>query len=589
MVSSHATKERFRLVVDALTGEVYLRKNLTCYLTDATYNVFTSDSPSPLSPGLQTPGAFQPALTTRTPVTTAALDPVASPDGWIPDGANTTTGNNVDAFVDRNFDGAPDQARPVGNPMRVFDFPQDLTVDDPTNYIDASTVQLFYRANAYHDRLYQLGFTEAAGNFQQDNFGRGGLGNDSITAYVQAGADVGVANNSMFAPSPDGVRGRCYMFVFDSMVPTRDGSLDSEVVIHEFTHGTSYRLVGGGGMVLGSLQGDGMGEGWGDFYALCLLSEAGDDPNAAYASGGYASYRLYGLLQNYYFGIRHFPLSTDMTRNPFTFKDIDPGQISPHTGVPRSPLYPYDPMEANEVHHSGELWCNTLWEVHANLVTKYGWAIGNELTLQLVTDGMKLTPAYPNFLQARDAIVLADRINNAGANVGEIWRGFAKRGMGISATSPNGNTTTGVHEAFDVPGLSVDHVVVNAGNGNGTIDPNECDDLQIFLSNTAGYLATSVSATLSCSTPGVIVIQATAAYPRFRTAAPTKTRPLSGSVSRLGLSAAPRSISRWTSRVTRRLPELNSVWAAAGRTLPPASIARGRCRFPMVIWPEPTP
>ncbi len=515
MVTSHATQERFRLVIDAQSGAAQLRQNLSCYISDATYNIYPSDSPSPFSPGLQIPGNFQPALTTRVQITTPALDVIASPAGWIPDGSNTTTGNNADAFLDRNFDQQPDQPRPVGNPNRVFDFPLDLTLD-PTNYIDGSTVQLFWRANWYHDRLYQLGFTEAAGNFQQDNFGRGGLGNDSITCYVQAGADVGIANNAMFQSAPDGIRGQCYMFILTGPTPYRDGSQDSEVVCHELTHGTSWRLVGGG-MALGSLQGNGMGEGWSDFYALCLLGQPTDDPNLAYPSGGYFGYLLggSGLTENYYFGDRHYPYCTNMRKNPFTFKDIDPAQISAHTGVPQSPLYPFNPQEADEVHHQGEVWCTALWEVHANLVAKYGWTVGNELTLQLATDGMKLTPPAPNFLQARDAILMADVIDTGGANQFEIWQGFAKRGMGFSARSPNSSTTAGVVEAFDLPGLQVDHIVISGGNGNGVIDYDECNDLQIFISNNAGFAVTNVTGRLSSSTPGVSIVGPLQNYPNL--------------------------------------------------------------------------
>ena len=42
-------------MVDAQTGEVRVRLTLLYHISDATYNVFTSDSPSPFSPGLQTP------------------------------------------------------------------------------------------------------------------------------------------------------------------------------------------------------------------------------------------------------------------------------------------------------------------------------------------------------------------------------------------------------------------------------------------------------------------------------------------------------------------------------------------------------
>jgi len=509
MVSSPSTHERFRLVIDARTGSAYLRQKLTQYISDATYNVYTSDSPSPFSPGLQVPGTFQPPLTNRVLVTTPAIDTNASPEGWIPDGSNTTTGNNTDTFVDRNFDGQPDQPRPAGTPNRVFDFPLDLTMD-PSNYIDSATVQMFYWVNWYHDRVYELGFTEAAGNYQQNNFNRGGLGSDRILSYVQAGANRGAANNAFFTAGPDGVNGQIAMFIWSFPNPKRDGDLDAEVILHEATHGTSERLVGGG-VLISALQTAGMGEGWSDFYALSLNSQPADDPDAAYGMGGYVTYQLAGILQNYYFGIRHFPYCTDTNKNPFTFKDIDPAQVIQHTGVPRSPIYPFDPQEANEVHHQGEVWCNTLWEVRAQLIHKYGPS-ANLMMLQLVTDAMKLGPANPTFLQARDAIIQADRVDNGGADVFDIWRGFAKRGMGFSATSPSSDTTAGIHEAFDMPGLLVDHTALSGGNGNGFVDPNECNDLQVALVNHSGFTFSGITTKLSTTNAGVIVVQPNSAY-----------------------------------------------------------------------------
>ena len=122
-----------------------------------------------------------------------------------------------------------------------------------------------------------------------------------------------------------------------------------------------------------------------------------------------------------------------MTKNPLTFKDIDPVEASTHSGIPRSPAIG---TTANEVHNMGEVWCVTLWEARANLINKLGYAAGNQLMLQLVTDGMNLSPANPNFLQARDAILQADLVDNGGANRAELWAAFAKRGMGVSATSP---------------------------------------------------------------------------------------------------------------------------------------------------------
>ncbi len=438
--------ERYRVLIDVATGEVMIRQRLTLYLMPATYNVFTSDSPSPFTPSWQTPSTNQPPRVGRQRVTIDALNPVASPLGWIADGENETRGNNVAAHTDRNGDDLPDLPRPQGSPFRVFDPPLDFSVE-PAEQGAAAVVQLFYWCNWMHDRLYELGFDEASGNFQKDNFGRGGLGNDAIIADAQDGSGF---NNANFTPTPDGVPGRIQMFLWSAPTPDADGDFDAEVVLHEYAHGLSTRLVGGG-MGLDALQSAGLGEGWSDFYALALLSDPGDDLDAAYAYGGYVTYLLAGFVENYYFGIRRYPYSTDMTKNPLTYRDIDPVQISEHVGVPHSPLFPFSPIFANEVHAQGEVWCAMLWEARANLIRKHGFTAGNRLILQTVTDGMKLTPPNPTFLQARDAILLADQVNNAGANYTDLWAAFAKRGLGFSATSPGANTTAGVTEAFDLP------------------------------------------------------------------------------------------------------------------------------------------
>jgi hypothetical protein len=452
ILMSRSRGEMFRVLVEASGGEILLRRCLTSYLTEASYRVYTSDSPSPFSPGTPTPVNTQPPLTSRALVTLSALDTNASPAGWINDGDNQTLGNNVDAHSDWNADNIADLPRPQGAPFRVFDFPMDLTTQDPTNYTSAAVVQLFYWANWYHDRLHQLGFTEGAGNFQTSNFGRGGLGSDAVQADAQDGSGT---DNANFSTPPDGSAGRMQMYIFTGPSPRRDGDFDAEVVLHELTHGLSWRLVGGG-QGLGDTQSDGMGEGWSDFYGLSLLSEAGDDVNGIYAAGAYASYKIGGAgdTLNYYFGIRRYPYSTDLGKNPLTFKDIDPAQAdycsssAPyHTGM----FGACSASSAAAVHNEGEVWCVALWEARANLVNRYGWVVGNQLMLQLVTDGMKLTPMHPNFLQARDAILQADLVDNGGANRMELWAAFAKRGMGFSATSPDSSTSVGVVESFDLP------------------------------------------------------------------------------------------------------------------------------------------
>ena len=97
------------------------------------------------------------------------------------------------------------------------------------------------------------------------------------------------------------------------------------------------------------------------------------------------------------------------------------------------------PISATEIHDQGEIWCAALWDARANLINQYGFTNGNQLMLQLATDGMRLTPANPTFLQARDAILQADLVDNSGVNYHEFWQAFAKRGLGLNASATNGS------------------------------------------------------------------------------------------------------------------------------------------------------
>ena len=441
----------FRVLVDATTGAVLMRTSLTNEISNAGYRVYADaatlqpfDSPSPMSPGWSTPASTQPAAAARSLITTPALDSTASPDGWIDDGGTATYGNNVDAHLDPgNTNPAYGAGAHAVSATRSFDFPLDPALA-PATYQNAAVTQLFYLCNWYHDKMYQLGFTESAGNFQQNNANRGGLGGDAVLADAQ---DGGGTNNANFSTPADGSPGRMQMYLFTGPTPARDGALDAEIVLHEATHGLSNRLVGGGAGI-SALQAAGLGEGWSDFYAMSLLSQPDDPVNGNYASGAYATYQFRGLTENYYYGIRRYPYSTDLTRNPLTLKDLDPAQASAHSGVPKSPAIS---STANEVHNMGEVWCATLWDARANLITKLGAPTGNQMILQLVTAAMKLSPVNPTFLQARDAILQADLVNSGGSNKNELWTAFAKRGLGASASVPASSTTEGIVEAFDLP------------------------------------------------------------------------------------------------------------------------------------------
>jgi hypothetical protein len=512
VLMSRARSEMFRVLVDARTGEVLLRRSLTENISNASYQVFTNASPMPFTAGfptnlagpttvmgLPTPLTNQPPQVAGTLIVTSALDTNASPDGWLPDGTNvTTSGNNVSAYLDVNADGRADIPPPQGTTNRVFDFPVDLT-QDPSSNSSAAVVNLFYWNNWMHDKLYDLGFTESAGNFQVNNFGRGGIGGDPVDAEAQEGFNTGntyYLDNASFSTPPDGSPGIMEMYVFTGPTPSRDADFDTEVILHEYTHGLSNRRVGGGVGIdkNGHPQAGGLGEGWSDFYSLALLSQPGDSLSTPYPEGPYISYLLFGagydFNQNYYFGIRRYPYCTDTNIDPGTFKDIDPNQASPHTGVPINPVIA---NLANEIHNQGEIWCAALWDARANLINQYGFTNGNQLILQLVTDGMNLTPANPTFTQARDGILQADLVDNNGVNHRQLWLAFAKRGLGSGASAPPSTTTVGVVESFSLP----DDLVISpsadfssiGGIGGPFAPPSQTYVLYDTLTNAMGWAA----------------------------------------------------------------------------------------------------
>jgi len=117
----------------------------------------------------------------------------------------------------------------------------------------------------------------------------------------------------------DGNPPRLELGIFTHPEPDRDSALDAEVVFHECAHGVSSRLIGDG-YGLSTVQSRGMAEGWSDFMALSLLSEPGDDPHGVYAFGGNIA-AWAGWSNNYYYGIRRFPYTTDMGKAPQTFAD----------------------------------------------------------------------------------------------------------------------------------------------------------------------------------------------------------------------------------------------------------------------------
>jgi hypothetical protein len=374
----------------------------------------------------------------------------ASPFGWHDTNGvagaefTTTQGNNVSAYTDTDANNVPDVgSAPNGTASLIFNSPLNLT-QAPSTYRPAAVTNLFYANNFIHDVMHHHGFDEVSGNFQKMNYSGQGAGGDPVLAEAQDGSGT---NNANFATPPDGTSPRMQMYNWTRTTPYHDGDFDNGIIYHEFGHGISNRLTGGAANsgALNTIQSGGMGEGWSDFWALMLTQTATDLANEARGIGTYALGQPPTGS-----GIRTQPYSYDLAVNDHTFSDI---------------------VDSGSVHFVGETWASTLWDLNwamiegkalnasmpraglgftSNFHTGVG---GNTLLMKLVIEGMKLQPANPSFLDARDAILQADQTLTGGLHQETIWRVFARRGMGLSATD-NGASNTNVTEAFDLPLLN---------------------------------------------------------------------------------------------------------------------------------------
>jgi extracellular elastinolytic metalloproteinase len=154
---------------------------------------------------------------------------VQSPAGWLGAGAQSTaliSGNNVATYLDTDGNNQPDKG---GTPVTSGDFVTavDFATAPTTDSNQTVAVQnLFYLNNVIHDTLYRHGFTEVAGNFQVDNFGRGGRGSDPVQAEAQDGDGT---DNANFSTPPDGRSPRMQMFLFTGNGETHEVVVNSPV------------------------------------------------------------------------------------------------------------------------------------------------------------------------------------------------------------------------------------------------------------------------------------------------------------------------------------------------------------------------
>ncbi|MGZ4499413.1 MAG: M36 family metallopeptidase [Nocardioidaceae bacterium] len=322
------------------------------------------------------------------------------------------------------------------------------------NDVDASVTNLFVAHNRMHDFSYYLGFTEDNYNLQQSNYGQNPdptRENDPEIGNDQAGAlsggtpsDLGRDNANQIALQ-DGIPGITNQYLFQPIAgafysPCADGALDMTIVGHEYTHAISNRMIGGPDEGITSAQGGAMGESWGDLTATEYLFEHGYRTGAhRWAVGPYAT-------GNNRVGIRDYALD----HNPLNYSDYGFDSTGP------------------EVHADGEIWNGTQFAVRQALVRRYAQRFpyhdralqrrcadgspttaplpsdrcpGNRRWIQLMFDAFLLQQGATSMLDARDAMLAADQMRYRGADQKALWLAFARRGMGIDASTPTADSS----------------------------------------------------------------------------------------------------------------------------------------------------
>lgn len=296
-----------------------------------------------------------------------------------------------------------------------------------------------------------------------------------------------------------------------------DGTIDNQIVTHEWGHYISNRLIGDA-FGLNTNMAGGLGEGWADFHALLLTVRDGDanrpaNPNY---SGAYAmaSYALGSPgSQAYYYGIRRAPLSTDPNINPLTYKHIQ-------NGVPLPPgnfAFGHAGASNAQVHNTGEVWSLMLWECYAGLLRdtlggspRLTFAEAQSRMKDYLVGGYKMTPNSPTLLEARDA-VLASAFANDIEDYEVCWEAFAKRGAGVGAVAPDrfSATNIGVVESFvtggavDVLSVSLTDDVATDCLPDGILDNGEIGTLSVSMKNTGSASLSATTGTVTSPNPNV--------------------------------------------------------------------------------------
>ncbi|MFO0600650.1 MAG: myxosortase-dependent M36 family metallopeptidase [Myxococcaceae bacterium] len=297
----------------------------------------------------------------------------------------------------------------------------------------------------------------------------------------------------------------------------RDGDIDNSVMAHEWGHYISNRLVFNANG-LGSNMSRGLGEGWADTHAMLMTVRAGDDlePTNATWNGVYAAaaYSAAGFARGnpYYYGIRRYPYSTDMTKNPLTFKHIGDGNA-----LPVGPPVNGNTSTNSEVHNTGEVWATMLWECYAALLRdtqggspRFTFDQARDRWRNYLVAAYKMTPSNPTLLQARDAL-LAVALATDPVDYSRFTVAFAKRGAGVFAVAPDINSANNmpVVESFSVGAAlaattaTLTDDVTPQCNRDNVLDNGEQGTVTLTFRNVGSAALAPSTATVSSSVPGI--------------------------------------------------------------------------------------
>jgi len=224
---------------------------------------------------------------------------------------------------------------------------------------------------------------------------------DSVIAM--GGTDSTITIPSVFIGQTDGVAvkaaaGSNTTIRITTPAPLqRDGDLDSDIVFHEYGHGLTWRMIGS---MSGPMSGA-IGEGMGDVLAIVM--------NSNDVMGEYAASDPLGI------------------------------RTAPYANFPRT----YGSVTGSEVHFDGEIYGAIGWKLRELYLA--GGLTTTDLLRDLV-QGMRFTPAAPNFQQMRDGILAGTATNDC-----KVWTAFAQYGVGSGATSSISGSVITVTESFVIP------------------------------------------------------------------------------------------------------------------------------------------